>query len=60
MTTAKNKLLEQILRAKESYRKVARAQTWEEKVDAIGRMRIADQAAKEGMRKSMAMRKPMN
>ena len=57
MTTPQNKLLQQIIKAKESYRKVARSQTWEEKVEAIGRMRVADQIAKEGMRKTMAMRK---
>jgi hypothetical protein len=57
MTTPQNNLLQQIIRAKENYRKVARAQTWEEKVEAIGRMRVADQMAKEGMRKTMAVRK---
>lgn len=58
MTTTQNEaLIQQIISAKASYRKAARAQTWEEKVNAIGRMRVADKMAKEGMRKTMAMRK---
>ncbi len=57
MNDPQNKLLQAIISAKESYRKTARAQTWEEKVEAIGRMRVADQMAKEGMRKTMAERK---
>ena len=57
MTTPQNKLLQQVIRAKESYRKSTRALTWEEKVQAIERMQIADRTAKEGMRKTMALRK---
>ncbi len=55
-----NELLQHVIKAKESYRKIARTKTWEEKVEAIGRMRMADQLAKEGMRKTMMMRKSMN
>lgn len=57
MSNHENRLLQEVIKAKESYRKVFRAKTWEEKVQSIRRMQVSDQLAKEGMRKTLAERK---
>lgn len=56
MHTPTNVLLEFVVNAKKGYRQTARGKTWEEKVEAIRKMRIANQLAKEGMHKTMMMR----
>lgn len=45
--------IEFIQRAKKAYREDARRQTWEEKIAAVERMREADAACKEAMRKTL-------
>jgi hypothetical protein len=50
--------VEHIARIKEAYRKTARSQTWEEKVEAIERMREASVEAKRAMQEALAKKKP--
>lgn len=44
-----NPALDFVIQAKANYRKVARAKTWEEKIESIVRMRNASTIAKKSM-----------
>lgn len=46
---ATNQQLDFVRQAKANYREVARAKTWEEKIDSIVRMRKASKIAKQAM-----------
>jgi hypothetical protein len=50
--------VEHIARVKQAYRKYARNQTWEEKIEAVERMREASAEAKRAMREALAKKKP--
>ena len=53
----KNVLLEYVIAVKKRYHEKANLMPWEEKVQAQKRMMVADKLAKEGMRKTMRLRK---
>lgn len=44
-----NPNLDFVTQAKAEYRKVARAKTWEEKIESIARMRVASKLAKQSI-----------
>jgi len=52
-TSPDNPLLQYVIDAKAAYRKVSRAQTWEEKIASVVRMRESSRLAKEGMQETM-------
>lgn len=51
-TAQQRNTLDQIVKAKESYRLASRSLTWEEKIASIERMRTASKIAKASVNKS--------